>query len=183
VTWPVLTEAYSKSLCSWQAVSPWWRRAPFGTHVKVKVKLFLYRSTMPRRRISCFIKHHAMKAYWESGGIVPRILNVGTDGSESWASRPGCFIPGVRASGTHWVGGGGIASLDAVAKRKKFHHRLCRELNPGRPTRSLAAWGSWPDVNVFSDHYEFSHWASSPTRGRLRLTVASLNPSRSQVRI
>jgi hypothetical protein len=23
------------------------------------------------------IKHHAMKAYWVSGGIVPRILNLG----------------------------------------------------------------------------------------------------------
>jgi hypothetical protein len=30
---------------------------------KVKVKLFL-----------CLTKHHAMKAYWGSGGIAPRIL-------------------------------------------------------------------------------------------------------------
>jgi hypothetical protein len=31
--------------------------------VKVKVKLFL-----------CLNKHHAVKAYWESGGITPLIL-------------------------------------------------------------------------------------------------------------
>jgi hypothetical protein len=31
--------------------------------VKVKVKLFL-----------CLTKHHAVKAYWGSGGIAPRIL-------------------------------------------------------------------------------------------------------------
>jgi hypothetical protein len=37
--------------------------------VKVKVKLSL-----------CFFltKHHAMKAYWGSGGIAPRILDLGT---------------------------------------------------------------------------------------------------------
>jgi hypothetical protein len=33
--------------------------------VKVKVK-------------SALTKHHAMKAYWESGGIAPRILDLGT---------------------------------------------------------------------------------------------------------
>jgi hypothetical protein len=34
---------------------------------KVKVKFFL-----------CLIKHHAMKTYWRSGGIAPRILDLGT---------------------------------------------------------------------------------------------------------
>jgi hypothetical protein len=33
------------------------------TIVKLKVKLSM-----------CLTKHHAMKAYWESGGIAPRIL-------------------------------------------------------------------------------------------------------------
>jgi hypothetical protein len=30
--------------------------------------------------VCCFFltKHHAMKAYWDSGGIAPRILNLGT---------------------------------------------------------------------------------------------------------
>jgi hypothetical protein len=35
--------------------------------VKVKVKLSL-----------CLTKHHVMKAYWGSGGIAPRILDLGT---------------------------------------------------------------------------------------------------------
>jgi hypothetical protein len=34
---------------------------------KVKVKLSL-----------CLTKHHAMKTYWGSGGIAPRILDLGT---------------------------------------------------------------------------------------------------------
>jgi hypothetical protein len=37
--------------------------------VKVKVKIKLS---------PCLIKHHAMKTYWESGGIAPRILDLGT---------------------------------------------------------------------------------------------------------
>jgi hypothetical protein len=38
------------------------------TRVKVKkVKLSLY-----------LAEHHAMKTYWESGGIAPRILDLGT---------------------------------------------------------------------------------------------------------
>jgi hypothetical protein len=45
---------------------------------KVKVKLFL-----------CFSsKHHAIKAYWEIGGIAPRISTSALDGSEWSASRP-----------------------------------------------------------------------------------------------
>jgi len=35
--------------------------------VKVKVKLSL-----------CLAKHHARKAYWGSGGVDPRILDLGT---------------------------------------------------------------------------------------------------------
>jgi hypothetical protein len=37
--------------------------------IKVKVKLAL-----------CLTKHHAMKTYWGSGGIAPRILDLGTRG-------------------------------------------------------------------------------------------------------
>jgi hypothetical protein len=41
---------------------------PFAPHFpKVKVKLSL-----------CFTEHHTMKAYWESGGTTPRILDLGT---------------------------------------------------------------------------------------------------------
>jgi hypothetical protein len=35
--------------------------------VKVKVKLYM-----------CLTKHHTMKTYWWSGGIAPRILDLGT---------------------------------------------------------------------------------------------------------
>jgi hypothetical protein len=45
-----------------------------------------------------------MEAYWESGGIAPRILTLALDGGEWTASRPGRFTPRERAPGTHWIG-------------------------------------------------------------------------------
>jgi hypothetical protein len=60
-----------------------------------------------------------MKAYWESGGIALRILELGT--SWEWsASRPDRFIPMERAPGTHWIGDwvGSRAGLDAVVGRR-----------------------------------------------------------------
>jgi hypothetical protein len=42
----------------------------------------------------CLTKHHAMKTYWGSGGIAPRILTLTLDGGEWSASRSGCFNPG-----------------------------------------------------------------------------------------
>jgi hypothetical protein len=50
-------------------------------------------------------EHHAMKAYWESGGI---------------ASRPSHFTSQGKSPGTHWIGGwvGPRTVLDAVVKRK-----------------------------------------------------------------
>jgi hypothetical protein len=67
----------------------------------------------------CLIKHHAMKTYWGSRGIAPRILDLGTRWRWS-ASRPGCFIPRKRAPGTHWIGGwvGPRDVQDTVVKRK-----------------------------------------------------------------
>jgi len=62
--------------------------------VKVKVKLLL-----------CLTKHHAMKTYWGSGDIAPRILDLGLHGRERSASRLGRFAPRGRAPGTHWIGG------------------------------------------------------------------------------
>jgi hypothetical protein len=38
-------------------------------------------------------EHHAMKAYWGSGGIAPRTLTSALDGGEWSASRPGSFTP------------------------------------------------------------------------------------------
>jgi hypothetical protein len=42
----------------------------------------------------CFVltEHHAIKAYWGSGGIAPRIVTSAIDGGEWSASRPGRFI-------------------------------------------------------------------------------------------
>jgi hypothetical protein len=42
-------------------------KAKVKVKVKVKVQLSL-----------CLTKHHAMKTYWGSGGIAPRILDPGT---------------------------------------------------------------------------------------------------------
>jgi hypothetical protein len=74
-----------------------------------------------------------MDTYWGSGGIAPRILDVGTRWRWS-ASRPGRFTPRERDSGTHWIGGfvGPRAVLDtAVVKRKITSPR--RESNPRTP--------------------------------------------------
>jgi hypothetical protein len=46
-------------------------------------------------------------------------LTSALDVGEWSASRPGCFIPRERASGTHWIGGWVDPTvLDAVVKRK-----------------------------------------------------------------
>jgi hypothetical protein len=54
-----------------------------------------------------------------SGGIAPRILNLGIGGSEWSASRPSHVTPGERAA-THWIGSwmGPRAGLDTVGKIK-----------------------------------------------------------------
>jgi hypothetical protein len=51
------------------------------------------------------MKHYAMKAY---GGVdiwTQIFLTSALAGGEWSASRPGRFIPGERARGTHWIGG------------------------------------------------------------------------------
>jgi hypothetical protein len=69
---------------------------------------------------SFLAEHHAMKAYWESGGIDLRILASARDGGEWSVSRSSRFTPRKSAPGTHWIGGwvGPRAGLDAVVKRK-----------------------------------------------------------------
>jgi hypothetical protein len=60
-------------------------------------------------------EHHSLKAYWGSGGIPPRILDLGT--RYSWVVG---FTPRGRAPGTHWIGGWVCprAGMDAVMKRE-----------------------------------------------------------------
>jgi len=69
-------------------------------------------------------EHHAMNAYWGSEGTASRIH----DGGEWSASRPGRFIPRVRALDTYWGGGwlGLRAGLNAVVKRIPG---FCRDSN------------------------------------------------------
>jgi hypothetical protein len=55
--------------------------------------------------VGALSERHAMKAYWGSGGIAPRILTSAQDGGEWSASRPGRFTPWERALGTHRIGG------------------------------------------------------------------------------
>jgi hypothetical protein len=86
-------------------------------------------------------KHHTMKTYWGSGGIAPRILDLGTRWSEWSASRPRRFIPRERAPGTHWIGGwvGPRAVLDTVVKREIPSPRQESNLRPPpHPVRSPA---------------------------------------------
>jgi hypothetical protein len=75
-------------------------------------------------------EHHAIKAYWGSAGIAPRILTSVLDGVEWSASRPGRFIPRERAPSTHWIGGwvGPRAGLDAVVKIRI--PSPCQDSNP-----------------------------------------------------
>jgi hypothetical protein len=81
----------------------------------------------------CLTKHHAMKAYWGSGGITPRILDHGTRWRWVVSLRPGRFTPRERAPVTHWIGGwvGSRAVLNAVVRRKIPSPR--RESNPRIP--------------------------------------------------
>jgi hypothetical protein len=80
----------------------------------------------------CLNKHHAMNAYEGVKVKLHVFLKLALDGGEWSASRPGRFTPA-----THWIWGwvGAKTGMDAVAKRK-IPNPL-RELNPGRPARSL----------------------------------------------
>jgi len=55
-----------------------------------------------------------MRTYWRSGGITPRILDLGT--RLKWSAlRPGRFTPRQRSPGNHWIGDwvGSGAALDS----------------------------------------------------------------------
>jgi hypothetical protein len=68
----------------------------------------------------CLTKHHAMKTYWGSGGIAPRITDLGTRWRWVVNFTPRPLYPQGKAPGTHWIGGwvGLRAVLDTVLKRK-----------------------------------------------------------------
>jgi hypothetical protein len=66
------------------------------------------------RRINCLLKHYAMTC-WGSGGIAPRIINLGT----RWRWMVS-LMPRLPYSGTHWIGDwmGPRSGLDLVTRRK-----------------------------------------------------------------
>jgi hypothetical protein len=61
-----------------------------------------------------------MKMYWGSGGIVPRLLDLGTGWKWVVSFTPRPLYPQGKSPGTHWIGGwvGPRAILDTVVKRK-----------------------------------------------------------------
>jgi hypothetical protein len=85
-----------------------------------------------------------MKAYWGSGGIAPRILDLGTRWRRVVRFTPLPLYPRGRAPGTHWIGGwvGPRAVLEAVVKRKIPSFR--RESNP-------RTWIVQPVAQIYTD--------------------------------
>jgi hypothetical protein len=85
-------------------------------------------------------EHRAIKAFWGSGGIAPRILSWSLDGGEWSASHLGRFTLRGRAPVTHWIGGwvDPRTGLDAVVKRK-FPAPVGTR-NPDHPVRSPALY-------------------------------------------
>jgi len=77
----------------------------------------------------CLIKHHAVKLYWGSGDIAPRILNSTLGGGEWSASSPGSFTFVERDPGIHCLGGEWTSELVLIRWwREKSHHCPRREL-------------------------------------------------------
>jgi hypothetical protein len=89
----------------------------------------------------CFSKYHAMKTYWGSGGKDLRIIHLDTRWRWVISFPPLPLYPAGNSpqyplyrnlSGPQkWFG--------CSSEEEKYHHCPCRELNPGRPTRSLVS--------------------------------------------
>jgi len=63
--------------------------------------------------------HHAMKAFWASGGIAPWILDLRTRWSLVVSFTPRSFYLQGKSPGTQWIAGwvGSRSGLNAVVKR------------------------------------------------------------------
>jgi hypothetical protein len=83
-----------------------------------------------------------MKAYWGSGGIVPRILDLGSRWRWVISFTPRPLYPQGKSPGTHWIGGwvAPRAVLGAVVKRKIPSPR--RESNPRTPINTCYGDGT-----------------------------------------
>jgi hypothetical protein len=103
-------------------------------------------------------EHHAMKAYWVSGGIPPHILDFGI--RWRWVVNFTLLPLYPQTKGplvTHWIGGwvGPRAGLDAVVKRKissPGRDSNPRSSNPYLSTIPL----SYPGPRNASPHRQFS---------------------------
>jgi hypothetical protein len=98
------------------------------------------------------IKHYAFKAYGGEDVKIHIFLTSALVGGEWSASRPGSFIPGERAPGTHWIGGwvNPRDGLDDLEKRK-FLTLPGLKLRPlGRPARSHSLYRLRYPVNYIS---------------------------------
>jgi hypothetical protein len=86
----------------------------------MKLSLCFQLSTTPWRRI-------------RSGGIIPRILNLGIRWMWVISFRPRLLYPQGKTPGTHWIRGcvGPRTVLDVMVKRKILSP--CRESNPKTP--------------------------------------------------
>jgi hypothetical protein len=89
----------------------------------------------------CLIKYHSMKTYWRSGDIAPLILELGNGWRWviSFTSRrfyPRCKSPLYPLDRRP---GGPQSRSRHGGKDEESHHRSCREMNPGRPARSLVS--------------------------------------------
>jgi hypothetical protein len=111
----------SGEVSNWEVYAPAEGRRQgllFDFHIPVK--------RIKMQSCSCaLIEHHAMEAYWGSGGIAPLIdLGTGWGWVVSFTPRP--LYLRERAPGTHWIGGwvGPRTVLDAVVKRKIPSPRL-----------------------------------------------------------
>jgi hypothetical protein len=93
-----------------------------------------------------------MKTYGGSGGIAPPFLTSALDG-EWLASRPGHFIPGNRAPGTHWIGGWVGPRIGLYAVKRKI--LTWRESNADRPARRHTDWAiQTPPLSVWYHYYK-----------------------------
>jgi len=59
---------------------------------------------MKGKVVPVLLTEHVMKAYWESGGIFPCVLDIGTRWRWVVSFTPPSLYPRERAPGTHWTG-------------------------------------------------------------------------------
>jgi hypothetical protein len=93
------------------------------------------------KSISLLFKYHNIKMYWGSGSIAPCNLNLGTRWRWVVSFTPRPLYPWGKSPWYPFncrLGGLQSRSGRGGENKKKSHHCLCRELNPGHLARSLA---------------------------------------------